>query len=346
MSDQVELYRWPDGSRMVRPLTRAGLTMSPPVDRVGDRVLKPDQADHYWDEQWLQLEADSQWIFILLNADGNRVDTLSISDPGEDIDDLSIEDIDIYQLRQGGSWDYLLKKFRAFYLDMLIPLNKVLTGALATNLYADYEFPMNVGNVANYVRSPEFAALQKQSEAHRHLIGERGLRRCRRRDDYLLAPLSDQGEIDLTDAINQARKQLKNLYRLSTPALKLQGHHEVSLFLDRFASPGGWSMSPERREAFKKKAGWEWIVIDDNDVVLGVGHTPLEALSDVQHFVWPDDLANNDKRLNLASWLAKWTEPGTPAFDVALYTMLNLPTPAALPHPEFVEWAKGRTNAD
>ena len=296
--DWLELYRWPNDWTIVRPLTRADLTVGSLVAWSASS-LDADQSKSWWDSQWKQLQANVFWIFILLDADGGRLDTLSFEN-WEDTGGLPVENMDqIFQLRRKGSLDYTIKKLRAFYLDMLVPLKRVLAGALPARFYTHYGFPISVGGLADYLRSPQFREIQKQSE-------------------------SGEGyPLEFDDRIS----------------LPMRIHDEITLVFDLFQVPETWSF--ERTE-FYERAGWKWIVVSGDTYVIGVGHTPLEALSDVQYFVWPDDLANNDKRLNLASWLAKWTEPGTTAFDVALYTMLNLPTPAALPHGEFVEWAKGR----
>jgi hypothetical protein len=103
---------------------------------------------------------------------------------------------------------------------------------------------------------------------------------------------------------------------------------------DAFEDPEQFSLG---RAEFEDDAGAEWIVMDDNDVVIGIGQTPFGALLDVEYFVWPPGLGGR----TLESWLTAYVKSGTPTYDLAIYKMLGVPMPYGYIHTQFVKWIQG-----
>ena len=325
MKGLVELYRWPDGWTMRRPYTKEAScrgfgSVSPSFGTCGNT--------------WLGVENDDAWLFILLNEKEERIATWFIT--SFDGAQGSIEDCEVRLVEGRWANSTITKRWQTFYLELLISRERVLAGDFIASVYMDNRLPMRADVLVKGLSSDEFREVQELSKLHTGLFFQGGNQ----------AVESDEASEVATQIIDRflMREPFKAVQPLAVPGWPqtkagdtiVSGHH-FSLLFNQFNDPNMWSLEDTE---FDEKRDWEWIMVNDNDQVIGVGHTPLDALASVKQFVWPASVAS-DKLLNLEAWLEKWTLPGTPPSSLELYLLLGLTTPAVMVHSEFLGWAKG-----
>ena len=307
--DLLELYRWPDGHTMVRPITAKGRKMSFPGDS-GYPEEPPEQSV----------------LFTLMSPEGKALNQwyLKASEPVEDQNKLGI-------------WDDnpdTLVCWRGFFFDMLVSADRVMAGVLDPNSYLrPYHLPMGATLLIPGLQSPQYRQLQALSLDYHEKTFEVG--------DYIKKMNSG-----LADQIGQQLPPTWSGIKDVGDEGKATGWdiakgpdnpNPLSLYFDNFQNPAWWNLD---HKDMAKKWGWEWFVTDRFDAVLSVGHTPDEALSGVKQLVWPNEFAT-DERLSLEAWMKKWVVFGTPSIDLTMYKLLGLPLPIMAPHSEFKAFAEG-----
>lgn len=312
MKGLVELYRWADGWTMCRPLDlRKTLSEDFPKSTLFPR----------------HLDLDVLLVYILLDETGAfaghawlALDIFEDETPG-------VEHHEIH----ARFWGDDKRRFRAFYLDMMVPLHKMLAGGGAD--YSLSTFPLEIdGPTLAMLRDLVFCKLEDLSASYHAQVFKKGVHQQDQADSPGAVVL-EEGIRILNSALSVGSSRLHQ-----TGTLYLNVHREkFELRFSNFHMPMVWALE---REEFKQRRHWEWIVLESSDRVVGVGHTPLEALSDVQHLVWPADLADDISRLSLGAWLKKWTIPGSSTVDVQMYELLGLRSPVYEENKAFAEWAQ------
>lgn len=307
-SDILELYRWPDGYTMVRPITPHGAYLVEPKGLQESGTLSSEISEY-------------TVIFALLDPTGKPLNIWWYFEEKPIIE----QEVRLYDEPEGAQ-----ARWRAFFFDMLVPINTVLAGGLRMGAYRSlHVLPMTVSEAMVDSLSDELERVSLVYSEHVTTL-----------NDFMST--NDEGLALQGQMLAAIPSSWKMLSKVETDFTRGSASWEISpslgfsIHLNRFYSPGVWNLDdPDLKQEWNA----EWIVADGQDYILSAAHTPRQALSKVKQLVWPDSVATNE-RLNLEAWLDKWVTPGKPMVDISLFKMLQVPSPISGPHSAFVAWAR------
>ena len=281
----------------------------------GYTMCRPTTQRDLSSEEWALVKADVAWIFTLVGPDGQVFANWFLA--SEDGDQESIWRCQVKQegfYRPSARVYDVDERWAAFYLDLLVSRDRALSGDFLPDYYIDNRLPLLVSESAV---DPSSEGVREVEELSREYTG---------------MVFTGRAWVGASEEAEQIESQIK--YFMMDFEVS---NRSFSMRFNDFESPGGWLLSDP---GFENRAHWEWIVVNEDHTVIGVGHTPLGALASVQQFVWPDSVAT-DLLPSLDAWMEKWTLQGTISQNLEMYKLLGLPTPAVMVHSQFLEWAKG-----